>query len=62
MACMEHECSSCGTVWFDNGPGVCPKCGSQDIVSHFDEMDDHYNLPDLWNEDENQEEEECLDQ
>ena len=60
---MEHECSPCGTAWFDNKySGTCPKCGSYDVASHFDEIDDHYNLPDLWNEDENQEEEECLDQ
>jgi len=38
MACMEHECCECGTIWFDNKRyGTCPKCGSSSVSDTFDE-------------------------
>ncbi len=38
MACMEHVCEDCGAAWFDNkASGGCPKCGSLDVGSFFDE-------------------------
>jgi rubrerythrin len=38
MACMEHNCSVCKEMWFDNQPsGTCPKCGSYEVSSFFDE-------------------------
>jgi len=40
MACMEHACRNCGHMWFDNSMDrECPKCGSNESVSHFDERD-----------------------
>ena len=42
MACMTHRCLDCGWLDFDNeekGPPFCPKCGSAEIRSHFDEPD-----------------------
>lgn len=44
MACMEHWCGACGHTEFNNRPGAgsCPKCGSRDVVSTFDEpAEDH---------------------
>ena len=38
MACMEHECLRCHTVWFDNCvSGQCHQCGSIDVANLFDE-------------------------
>ena len=43
MACMEHNCGTCGEMWFNNDHGrACPKCGSQDISSFFDEASEPY--------------------
>lgn len=37
MACMTHDCR-CGYMEFSNNILlVCPKCGSTDIVSHYDD-------------------------
>tara|TARA_R100000306_G_scaffold60173_1_gene59931 strand:+ start:690 stop:863 length:174 start_codon:yes stop_codon:yes gene_type:complete len=51
MACVEYECLECDTPLAD-GEESCPKCGSFDVRTTFDEMDDHYDLPDLWNNEE----------
>ena len=38
MACVEHRCSKCEAVWFDNsGDRECPECGSEDSIMMFDE-------------------------
>lgn len=38
MACMEHDCRSCGHQWFDNSlERECPNCGSWDTARLFDE-------------------------
>ena len=38
MACMAHDCRVCGMGWFDNqSGGPCPRCGSLDVTSDFDE-------------------------
>jgi hypothetical protein len=38
MACMSHDCRICKAMWFDNQPsGECPKCGSYEVSSFFDE-------------------------
>ena len=43
MACMEHNCGTCGEMWFNNNHGgACPKCGSHDISSFFDEAPEPY--------------------
>ena len=41
MACMEYECADCGEFWSNNEPQNrwCPKCGSEHIISAFDEME-----------------------
>ena len=55
MACIEHHCTTCGAGWYDNqSAGRCPRCGSYEVASSFDEAmyDDHYDLPDLWNAEE----------
>lgn len=40
MACLEHACE-CGHVFFTNGESDgCPKCGSLDYSTHFDEPGD----------------------
>jgi predicted nucleic acid-binding Zn-ribbon protein len=40
---MEHECETCGTAWFDNKyGGTCPKCGSWEVASFFDEDSGSY--------------------
>jgi|694.fasta_scaffold108912_6 hypothetical protein len=42
MACMEHTCNDCGKMVFNNNNlFVCPKCGSQNIASYYDEQDDY---------------------
>jgi len=47
MACMEYECADCGEFWSNNEPPQspenrwCPKCGSEHIISGFDEEGDH---------------------
>jgi len=47
MACMEHECEDCKEMWFDNkASGACPKCGSWEVKSFFDEAPDSYDDPD----------------
>jgi len=57
MACMEHVCLGCGRGEFNNKSGPaewpCPKCGSEEYSSHFDEEPDH-DYPDF---DPNEEEE-----
>ena len=37
MSCLEHECHVCGAVWFDNTSEPCPKCGSENFDTRFDE-------------------------
>ena len=45
MACMEHQCDTCGEMWFDNkASGTCSKCGSYDVASFYDEA--NYDEPD----------------
>lgn len=40
MACIAHKCRECRTMWEDNRRGgECPKCGSTDVTSHFDEYE-----------------------
>ena len=40
MACMEHWCRACGHLEFNNGSLlICPRCGANDIMSHWDEQD-----------------------
>lgn len=41
MACMEHECHSCGRVWFDNQARPACTCGSTNVSHWFDEEPDH---------------------
>ena len=45
MACMDHVCLGCGRAEMNNKPGPeqwpCPKCGSEEYSSHFDEGPDH---------------------
>lgn len=39
MACMAHVCKDCSAQWEDNRHlSLCPKCGSGDIETVFDEM------------------------
>jgi rubrerythrin len=41
MACMEHECSDCGHVWFDNSTvRTCPVCGERGSNLFDEEGDD----------------------
>jgi predicted RNA-binding Zn-ribbon protein involved in translation (DUF1610 family) len=50
MACMEHECRSCGTYIANNDTHAdCPKCG-EEMVSTFDERNDHndHDAEDRW--------------
>jgi len=54
MACMEHECEDCKKMWFDNkASGACPKCGSWEVKSFFDEAPDSYDEdePDWYDDD-----------
>lgn len=38
MASTEHVCCRCGHAVFSNAsPSDCPKCGSSEITSFFDE-------------------------
>jgi predicted nucleic acid-binding Zn-ribbon protein len=39
MSCMTHDCRTCGHEWFNNSRagGLCPKCGSDEVYSTFDE-------------------------
>ncbi len=42
MACMEHECGTCGNHWFNNREEKkCPECKSPNVSNHYDEADDH---------------------
>jgi len=42
MACMEHICTDCGHMEFNNNSMlVCSKCRSFDIVSYWDEQNDY---------------------
>lgn len=42
MACMTHDCFDCKNMWFNNQiDSYCPACGSDNIVSLFDEPVDH---------------------
>ena len=39
MACLEHECRSCGHFWADNNVSrVCPRCHSLNTALFFDEF------------------------
>ena len=39
MACLEHECHSCGYWWTDNNASrVCPRCHSLNTSLFFDEF------------------------
>jgi DNA-directed RNA polymerase subunit RPC12/RpoP len=52
MACLEHSCTQCDWVAFDNsppGPGAkCPKCGAR-VITFCDEFPeprvDHHDEP-----------------
>lgn len=58
MACMEHWCRKCNHMEFNNGNMfVCPKCGSTDISSTWDEQHD-YDYDDYDDEDYEEEDEE----
>lgn len=47
MACMTHTCSDCNHMVFNNGGlGSCPKCGSDDIIHHYDEDNEPYGYDD----------------
>jgi predicted nucleic acid-binding Zn-ribbon protein len=51
---MEHECEDCKEMWFDNkASGACPKCGSWEVKSFFDEAPDSYDEdePDWYDDD-----------
>jgi len=40
MACLEHRCTKCGWVCFDNSlwaRKVCPSCGA-DVTTFYDEV------------------------
>ncbi len=42
MACLEHECNRCLTLWFSNRQDEpCPECGGFDFHTTFDETPDH---------------------
>lgn len=45
MACMDHICLGCGRAEMNNKSGPdewpCPKCGSEEYRSFFDEEPDH---------------------
>jgi predicted nucleic acid-binding Zn-ribbon protein len=44
MACMEHYCGACGHTVFNNlggAGGPCPKCGSEEFISTWDEQDSY---------------------
>jgi predicted RNA-binding Zn-ribbon protein involved in translation (DUF1610 family) len=43
MSCIEHFCTSCEYVEFNNSaePEVCPKCGER-LIKNFDESCDDY--------------------
>jgi predicted nucleic acid-binding Zn-ribbon protein len=41
MACMTHDCGNCGHMEFNNRSMlVCPKCGSYEVLSHYDDYYD----------------------
>ena len=47
MACIDHQCRTCGHAWFSNTQDpICELCGSDDITEWFDED------PDDWRDDE----------
>lgn len=42
MACLEHECHGCGTLWHSNRTNEsCPECGGNDYSTVFDEVPDY---------------------
>lgn len=59
MACLEHVCFKCGSSDFGNFHRlICPKCGSDEIVTHWDEQfDEHYTSEDRRAKYENEDEE-----
>jgi predicted nucleic acid-binding Zn-ribbon protein len=57
MACMTHECTSCGHAEFNNsrGPSMCPKCGEQ-MHHDWDEQNDYDRERERERDDEDREE------
>lgn len=43
MACMTHDCLDCGNIVCNNQTTMsyCPKCGSDNTASHWDDQDLH---------------------
>ena len=42
MSCLEHSCRDCDWMGFSNRfEDKCPKCGSNDIHTVFDEAPEH---------------------
>lgn len=41
MACMTHDCLDCGNIVCNNQTTMssCPKCGSDNTASHWDDQD-----------------------
>ena len=67
MACMEHECRSCGNNWFNNiNEYACPKCGEHNVTNWSDEPgydEDEDEDEDNWDdEDEDEDEDEWWDE
>jgi predicted nucleic acid-binding Zn-ribbon protein len=56
MACMTHLCIRCDNEWMNNkNSGICPKCGSWQVNSQFDEEGDD---DPRWDDEEEEEEDE----
>lgn len=46
MACLEHNCNTCGHEWASNDKLPCPKCGGADIYTMTDETEETVDYPD----------------
>jgi predicted nucleic acid-binding Zn-ribbon protein len=43
VACVDHQCRTCGAAWFSNRVDQCCElCGGADIKDTFDEADDDW--------------------
>jgi predicted nucleic acid-binding Zn-ribbon protein len=53
---MTWDCGKCGALWHNNDTrsGVCPKCGSDDITSEYDEIEYECDYDDDDTEEENE--------
>lgn len=49
MSCMEHECTRCGYIVFNNSRsgGKCPECGNLNWHSSIDEVPDCDDEPEV---------------